>query len=84
MISKYAAISMGLILLSTSAAANSKEDIRALVEQCYAGAQIGDIEQGSRNGKRVYEIDFEFEGDEYEALIFEEGRFIDIYLDRED
>lgn len=84
MMYKYAAISMGFLLLSAAAEAISKEEIRALIEQRYAEAQIGDIEQDSRNGKVVYEIDFEFEGDEYEALISEDGRIIDIYLDRED
>lgn len=84
MVIKYTAISMGFLFLSSNAEAISNEEIRSLVEQHYNGALIGDIEQDSRNGKTIYEIDFEYQGDEYEAQISEDGRIIDIYLERED
>ncbi len=84
MVIRYASILAGLLLLSATAGAVSNEEIRALIEQRYAGALIGDIEQDSRNGRTVYEVDFEHEGDEYEALISEDGRIIDLYMDEED
>ena len=74
MVIRYASILAGLLLLSATAGAVSNEEIRALIEQRYAGALIGDIEQDSRNGRTVYEVDFEHE----------DGRIIDLYMDEED
>lgn len=76
-----AAVLIGLSLISGSALALTKAEIRAIVEDAYPGARITEIEREIYKGKKIYEIDFKHEGEALEAIISLEGKIIHVEID---
>lgn len=76
-----AAVLIGLSLISGSALALTKAEIRAIVEDAYPGTRITEIEREIYKGKKIYEIDFKHEGEALEAIISLEGKIIHVEID---
>ena len=74
-------IAIALVLLSASASAIGKKEVRAIIEEAYPGAKITEIEKEKYKGKKIYEVDFKHEGQKLEAIISLEGEIIKVGID---
>ena len=70
-----------LVLTAGPAAALSKKDVRAIIEEAYPGAKITEIEKEKFKGKKIYEVDFKHDGKKLEAIISLEGEIIKVGID---
>ena len=70
-----------LVLSTGSAAAFGKKDVRAIIEEAYPGAIITEIEKEKYKGQKVYEVDFNHNGEKLEAIISLEGEIIKVGTD---
>ena len=55
-------VAIALALLSVSASAIGKKEVRAIIEEAYPGAKITEIEKEKYKGKKIYEVDFKHDG----------------------
>jgi len=70
-----------LVLTAGSASAFGKKDVRAIIEETYPGAIITEIEKEKYKGKKIYEVDFNHNGEKLEAIISLEGEIIKVGID---
>jgi len=57
------------------------EAVRATVDREVKGGQITDIEQDQEGGKLIFEVEFTFEGKEYELDVGADGALLERRLD---
>jgi len=70
-----------LVLTAGTASAFGKKDVRAIIEEAYPGAVITEIEKEKYKGKKIYEVDFNYNGEKLEAIISLEGEIIKVGID---
>lgn len=70
-----------LIMTAGPAAAFGKKDVRAIIKEAYPGAVITEIEKEKYKGKKIYEVDFNHNGEKLEAIISLEGEIIKVGTD---
>ena len=70
-----------LVLTAGTAAAFGKKEVRAIIEEAYPGAVITEIEKEKYKGKKIYEVDFNHNGEKLEAIISLEGEIIKVGID---
>ena len=70
-----------LIMTAGSAVAFGKKDARAIIEEAYPGAVITEIEKEKYKGEKIYEVDFNHNGEKLEAIISLEGEIIKVGID---
>ncbi len=74
-------VAIALVLVSASAFAIGKKDVKAIIEEAYPGAKITEIEKEKYKGKKIYEVDFKHDGKKLEAIISLEGEIIKVGID---
>lgn len=72
---------LGLILVSESVVAFGKTDVRDLILREYPGANITEIERETYRGQKIFEVDFQHEGQDLEAIISLDGEIIKVGID---
>ena len=72
---------IGLIMLSGSAFGLGFNDVAKIVETEYPGANITEIERETYRGKKIFEVDFEYQGEKLEAIIGLDGEIIKVQID---
>jgi uncharacterized membrane protein YkoI len=70
-----------LVLTTGSAAGFGKKDVRAIIKEAYPGAVITEIEKEKYKGQKIYEVDFNHNGEKLEAIISLEGEIIKVGID---
>jgi len=74
-------VAIALVLLSASASAIGKKEVRAIIEEAYPGAKITEIEKEKYKGQKIYEVDFKHDGKKLEAIISLDGEIIKVGID---
>ncbi len=74
-------VAIALVLLSASASAIGKKEVRAIIEEAYPGAKITEIEKEKYKGQKIYEVDFKHDGNKLEAIISLDGEIIKVGID---
>jgi len=74
-------VAIALVLLSASASAIGKKEVRAIIEEAYPGAKITEIEKEKYKGQKIYEVDFKHDGKKLEAIISLDGEIIEVGID---
>lgn len=74
-------VAIALVLLSASASAIGKKEVKAIIEEAYPGAKITEIEKEKYKGKKIYEVDFKHDGKRLEAIISLDGEIIKVGID---
>lgn len=72
---------LGLFAIASSAFALGKQEVADILLEEYPGANITDIARETYRGTRVFEIDFEYEGEKLEAIIGLDGKIIKVQID---
>lgn len=78
---KICCVLLYLVLGAGSAVAFGKKDVRAIIEEAYPGAVITEIEKEKYKGQKIYEVDFNHNGEKLEAIISLEGEIIKVGID---
>lgn len=78
---RYIWIFFGFLVVSESAFALSKSEVRAIIENAYPGARITEIEKETYKKQKIYEVDFKHGGEKLEAIISSEGEIIKVQID---
>jgi len=74
-------LAIALVLLSASASAIGKKEVKAIIEEAYPGAKITEIEKEKYKGQKIYEVDFKHDGKKLEAIISLDGEIIKVGID---
>ena len=74
-------VAIALVLLSASASAIGKKEVKAIIEEAYPGAKITEIEKEKYKGQKIYEVDFKHDGKKLEAIISLDGEIIEVGID---
>jgi uncharacterized membrane protein YkoI len=78
---KHFYVAIALVLLSASAFAIGKKEVKAIIEEAYPGAKITEIEKEKYKGQKIYEVDFKHDGKKLEAIISLDGEIIKVGID---
>lgn len=78
---KQIVILIGLSMLCSSAYGIGFNDVAKIIETEYPGANITEIERETYRGKKIFEVDFEYEGEKLEAIIGLDGEVIKVQID---
>ena len=78
---RQTALLIGLILLSGNAHGLGMNEVAAIIEAEYPGANITEIERETYRGKKIFEVDFEYQGEKLEAIIGLDGEIIKVQID---
>ena len=71
----------GLLGFSASALAIGKQEVADILLAEYPGANITEIERETYRGQKIFELDFEYEGEKLEAIIGLDGEIIKVQID---
>ena len=74
-------ILFGLLGFAVSALAIGKQEVADILLAEYPGANITEIERETYRGQKIFEIDFEYEGEKLEAIIGLDGEIIKVQID---
>ena len=72
---------IGLLGFTTAAQAIGKQEVADILLTEYPGANITEIERETYRGQKIFEIDFEHEGEKLEAIIGLDGEIISVHID---
>ena len=72
---------LGLLGFAASALAIGKQEVADILLAEYPGANITEIERETYRGQRIFEVDFEYEGEALEAIIGLDGEIIKVQID---
>jgi len=78
---RQAGLLIGLFMLSSSAHGLGMNEVAAIVEAEYPGAEITEIERETYRGKKIFEVDFRHGGEKLEAIIGLDGEIIKVQID---
>ena len=78
---RFTFVFIGLILVCESVFAIGKSDVRDLILREYPGANITEIERETYRGQKIFEVDFQHEGENLEAIISLGGEIITVGID---
>jgi len=67
-----------LILFANPALAIGKSEVRDIILQHYPGADITEIDRETYRGQKIFEVDFQHEGEKLEAIISLDGEIIKV------
>ena len=70
-----------LALFTSSVFAIGKSEVRAIIEEAFPGANITEIERETYRGQKIFEVDFQHEGEKLEAIISLDGEIINVGID---
>jgi uncharacterized membrane protein YkoI len=70
-----------LILCAGPALAIGKSEARDIILQKYPGANITEIDREIYKGQKIFEVDFQHEGEKLEAIISLDGEIIKVGID---
>ena len=74
-------ILFGLLGFGIQALAIGKQEVADILLAEYPGANITEIERETYRGQKIFEIDFEYEGEKLEAIIGLDGEIIKVQID---
>ncbi|HWV14806.1 MAG TPA: MipA/OmpV family protein [Cellvibrio sp.] len=69
------------LVTSCHAAALSKDEAQKIVDRLHPEAKATELRELYRDGKRAYEIEYLFLGEEYEAIVTADGAVLENYKD---
>ena len=72
---------LGLSVIATSVLAIGKQEVANILLAEYPGANITEIERETYRGQKIFEVDFEYEGEKLEAIIGLDGEIIKVQID---
>ena len=72
---------LGLLAASSQAQAIGKQDVAEILLAQYPGANITEIERETYRGQKIFEVDFEYEGEALEAIVGLDGEIIKVQID---
>ena len=72
---------LGLLGFTLAAHAIGKQEVADILLAEYPDANITEIEREMYRGQRIFEIDFEYEGEKLEAIIGLDGEIISVHID---
>lgn len=72
---------LGLLGFTAAAQAVGKQEVADILLAEYPGANITEIERETYRGQKIFEIDFEHEGEKLEAIIGLDGEIISVHID---
>ena len=72
---------LGLLVFSVAAQAIGKQEVADILLAEYPDANITEIERETYRGQKIFEIDFEYEGEKLEAIIGLDGEIISVHID---
>ena len=72
---------LGLLGFATQVLAIGKQEVADILLAEYPGAKITEIERETYRGQKIFEIDFEYEGEKLEAIIGLDGEIISVHID---
>lgn len=70
-----------LVLFAGPVFAIGKSEVRDIVLQNYPGANITEIERETYKGQKIFEVDFQHDGQKLEAIISLDGEIIKVGVD---
>lgn len=70
-----------LLLFANPALAIGKSEARDIILQNYPGANITEIDRETYRGQKIFEVDFEHDGEKLEAIISLDGEIIKVGID---
>jgi uncharacterized membrane protein YkoI len=70
-----------LILFAGPALAIGKSEVRDIILQNYPGAEITEIDRETYKGQKIFEVDFQHDGEKLEAIISLDGEIIKVDID---
>jgi len=71
----------GLIGYTVPAFAIGKQEVADILLAEYPGASITEIDRETYRGQKIFEIDFEYQGEKLEAIIGLDGKIIKVQID---
>ena len=72
---------IGFALVCGPAHAIGKSEVRDIILKEYPGAKITEIERETYRGQKIFEVDFQHEGEKLEAILSLEGEIIKVGID---
>ena len=69
---------IGLVLCAGPVLARGKSEVRDIILQNYPGANITEIDRETYRGQKIFEVDFQHEGEKLEAIIGLDGEIIKV------
>jgi uncharacterized membrane protein YkoI len=76
---------LGISALAASMIASpvlaDEEQVREVLLRSHPMAEIRSVDETTRDGKTVYEIDYELDGEDYEAVYDNNGQLISVEID---
>ena len=72
---------LGLSGIFGLAQAIGKQEVADILLAEYPGANITEIERETYRGQKIFEVDFEHEGEKLEAIIGLDGEIIKVHID---
>jgi len=70
-----------LIFCAGPALAIGKSEVRDIILQNYPGANITEIDRETYRGQKIFEVDFQHDGQKLEAIISLDGEIIKVDID---
>ena len=71
----------GLLGFAVSALAIGKQEVADILLAHYPGATITEIDRETYRGQKIFEIDFEYQGEKLEAIIGLDGEIVKVQVD---
>lgn len=71
----------GLLGYCVAAFAIGKQEVADILLAEYPGANITEIDRETYRGQKIFEIDFEYQGEKLEAIIGLDGKIIKVQID---
>ena len=71
----------GLLACPGLVLAIGKQEVADILLAQYPGANITEIERETYRGQKIFEVDFEYEGEALEAIIGLDGEIIKVQVD---
>jgi hypothetical protein len=72
---------LAVSMMASPALADEEQAKESLLRE-HPTAEIESVDEGTLNGETVYEIDYELDGEDYEAVYDNNGQLISVELDR--
>jgi len=80
-VNRFRCVFIVLMLFSGPALAIGKSEARDIILQNYPGAEITEIDREIYKGQKIFEVDFQHNGEKLEAIISLDGEIIKVGID---
>ena len=78
---RQSGILIGFLAFQGSAYGLGTNEVAAIIEAEYPGAVITEIDRETYRGKKVFEVDFQHDGEALEAIVGLDGEIIKVQID---